>query len=127
MKVVILIEKTDGSIGYKCDTFWSRSSDIISAKLHDGDPDNIERLVMNFKYNLERFFEKNIELYNSFKDSKCGYREINKDDTDGYSINKEVKLNEIVYTRLIKLTDDGKVDFLDMKPIIREQKLNDLL
>lgn len=88
MRIMIFIENNDKKIFYKCDTFWSISSNIKYAKVYsDSSLENINSLIVSYDYNLLKVLEKDptklSEIINSYNNCKMGYRFV-----DGFTIKR---------------------------------------
>jgi hypothetical protein len=137
MKALMFIQKNDGVIYYKCDTFWTESSKVNHAKIYgDNDQSEIDKWLTPYGYNIEIYLKDNPnELDNYVKKydgCKMGYRTINdnllqnawrlKDDVE------EKDLGNVIYTHEIKMNGLLRPDIFDIrKQNIREQKIKQIL
>lgn len=114
--IIIKIEKSNGEIFYKCDTFWSLSKTKEEAKIHNLIDNNIEdHLLKNLLYviNLKT---PDIDNYNN---CKIGYDFIKSINFIDFEF---IKTGNYVY----KLQYDENENIFKLIDIKRKQKLEQI-
>lgn len=138
-KQAVYFIEVDGEKHYKCDTFWSKSTNLKNAKIHnDSDYDKnrfFESLCYSIKPNSdnEKYFDLTDERYNhvkKFEGGIYGYQVVGKEiDQDYYygRSSSEIKASEPVYLKIIeKIPQVGRLEVIDYKVIDRERKIKEI-
>ncbi len=124
MKAVYFIEK-DGVKYYKCDTFWSKSTDITNAKIHD------DSRVNDFLRSLigsEPKREYQTASESMINGSIYGYQTFDESQLDGpYKLKKDPKILHTHYVKKLFLNSNGVWEFMDYKEIVRNEKIGKIL
>jgi len=137
MRILIFIEKNNGLIFYKTDTFWGESTKINHAKVYPHkDQNQIDDWIIPYGYNIRNIANKHLDKYQSeiyplCHECKFGYRIVDEQYliNSGYSVVENAILGDLTYTHQLYLDLDGKKqNFVDIrKQLIREEKLKDIL
>jgi len=133
MKAIYFIETNTGEKLYKCDTFWSRSSKITNAKIHDDSEYDQKRffdsLIYGFKpYDKEELDDKTFELFKKYEGGLYGYQLILTKNVDPYRLPDDVKLSEPIYlTKITSISKSGEVDSPTFEAYKRDIKINEIL
>lgn len=128
MKAVYFMEK-NGVKHYKCDTFWSMSTNQKNAKIHDDSIYDQNRFFDVITYRLNKVneeldLEKAKEIINFYNGSIYGLQTFEDDAlSNQFSLKEDYKLSDPIYLKIITITDDG-FDVTDYKQILREEKIN---
>ena len=116
MRAVYFIEK-DGVKYYKCDTFWSKSTDITNAKIHDDS--RVEDFLKSLIYGLK------IDVDNVINGSIYGYQTFDESQLDSpYSLKKDPEILHTYYIKKLFLNSNGVWEFMDYKEILRNDKID---
>lgn len=133
MKAIYFIETNTGEKFYKCDTFWSRSSKITNAKIHDDSEYDQKRffdsLIYGFKpYDKEELDDKTFELFKKYEGGLYGYQLILTKNVDPYRLPDDVELSEPIYlTKITSISKSGEVDSPTFEAYKRDIKINEIL
>lgn len=137
MRAIIFLQKNDGTVLYKCDTFWTQSKKFTSAKIHSDSDYDVNRLTTAYDYNiqlyLEKYPEKLEEVEKEYHECKMGFRTVKEDSLKkgGFSIKEETKdedLGPLTYTHEILINGLSRPKIVDVrKRYIREEKITEIL
>lgn len=135
MKAIIFVQKNDGTVLYKCDTFWTQSTKYTSAKIHNDSNYDVDRLINAFDYNLQLYLEKHPEkleeIENEYHECKMGFRTVKEEFLEEFSIKegtKEEDLGNLIYTHEVLIDGIEKPKIIDIrKRYIREEKITEIL
>jgi len=132
MKVVYFIE-TNGRRYYKCDTFWTMSSNKTDAKVHGDSLENQEYFfetlcgLLTLVKKSVKDSKKLKESYDFFEGGIYGYQVIEGNFT-GYSVDADQEISDPIYLKVIdSVSGDGKYTTCDYKKYDRINKLNKIL
>lgn len=116
MRAVYFIEK-DGVKYYKCDTFWSKSTDITNAKIHDDSrvEDFLKSLIYVSTLISKHVINGSIYVYQTFNESQLD---------NPYSLKKDPEILHTHYIKKLFLNSNGIWEFMDYKEILRNDKID---
>ncbi len=127
---IFFIEK-DGVKKYKTDTFWSKDTNPMYAKLHH--TDDVDRFLKGYLYSIESYAERHndefVKIKNEYKGIKYGYQTFEDDQKQStYTLKENPILSEPVYCFIIEdIDDNGVCKLLDYKVIERDIKINEII
>lgn len=133
MKTLIFIQTNDLKVYYKCDTFWSTSSEISDAKVYSSNSIKVVNdLISPYDYSIKNYLSKNPDKINfvmeQYHNCKMGYRDF--DETlliNSYQIRKGVEdceLGPLNFTHEIIVNGLKNIDIVDIR---REEKIKKIL
>lgn len=133
MKNAIYFIESKGVKLYKCDTFWSKSTKVTNAKIHDNSEYDQKRFFDSLTYGFKPWKEDvwDDKAYKDLKDrydgSVYGYQII-ESSVNGFTLPEDCKLSEPIYLRKItSFNEKGEFDSIDYKVIIRDDKINQII
>lgn len=137
MRAIIFLQKNDGTVLYKCDTFWTQSREFTSAKIHNDSDYDVNRLTTAYDYNIQLLLEKYPkrleEIKNEYHECKMGFRTVKDEflNEGGHSIKEETKdenLGPLIYTHEVLINGISRPKIVDIrKRYIREEKITEIL
>ncbi len=135
MRAVYFIE-VDGIKYYKCDTFWSKSSKQIHAKIHDDSEYDQKRffdsLIYGFKpYKEKEWKDEDYPSIKKYENSLYGYQTILDEESKetAFTLKEDSNLSEPIYLIKIEtISKSGEVESYDYRKVInRETKINQII
>lgn len=118
MNAVYFIEK-EGVKHYKCDTFWSRSTDITDAKIHDDSRvgDFLNSLINGYLKDGGSELDGSIYGYQTFEESQLENR---------FFLKPNPEILQTYYVNIIRVKN-GRFEIEDYRNVVRGQKIDNIL
>ena len=141
MKTIIFIQINDGSLIFKCDSFWTVSSSLKYAKVYGKSPtpqneqENIDRWIVSFDYNIKTILENDPnrlqDMIDKYDECRMGYCDVDETllSSKGFSMDEKVNIDQLTlkYTHEIRFENNLPIISDIRIRYIREEKINNLL
>ena len=122
---MMFIKTNDDIVKYKCDTFWTTSTNIRHAKVYSSDSNSqVNSCLESYDYIIEKQLKSNPdkldEIVKNYNNCKLGYRII-ETNNDNWCEND---IGELRYTHQIIMSDFDNPTIIDIR---RNQRIDELL
>lgn len=132
-KQAIYFVESKGVKLYKCDSFWTKSTRVDDAKIHDDSEYDKKRFFDSLTSDVKPWKSDTLSdeefkrLKDRYNESLYGYQTI-EGPTNGITIAEDCKLSDPVYLRqIISIDQKGEFDSIDYKVKMRDDKINQII